>query len=169
MARERAVTEGKSSTKVRVALIGAGGVIVAAIIAAVATVASGGGGNGNSSSKSVSSSKITITVAPQASPTPTPSVQPFRGTINDLATGHCAYVFATPHVVEANREGCEYDGQTVEIYCTDNGDNVNASDVNMHGNLWDLIYYPTSWGSTAWIPDVYVYTGQNTAVRGACS
>lgn len=145
----------------KAAYIGLVGVIGAALISGVFLYLS----QHNSKSKAstaTSSSRVTVDVAPVAAPPTPPVIRTFKAPVYNLPNGQCAFVFSQPKTLQDDRLGCIYAATSVYIYCTVESQSVGNSTV------WDEIYYRTSWGTTGYIPDYYVYTGTNNAVMPSC-
>ena len=147
------------SDKTKVAYIGLAGVVGAAIITGVFLLLSQH--NGKSSAPTATSNTV-VNVAPASAPPTAPALQPFRASVWNLPAGQCALVFSEPEALQEDRLGCVNATTFVAIYCTVESQSVGGSTV------WDEIYYRTSWGTTGYIPDYYVYTGTNNAVMGSC-
>ena len=150
-----------SGDKVKIAYIGAIGVVVAALISGLFLYLS----QGDSKDKPVaatSNSEVTVNVPPAVTPPAVPALKTFSASVFHLATGQCAYVFSEPQVLQDDKLGCVNPATPVSIYCTVESQLVGGSTV------WDEIYYRTSWGTTGFIPDYYVYTGTNNAVMPSC-
>jgi hypothetical protein len=141
------------------------GVIVAALISGVFLLLAHGSGNGKQSAPT-SNSKVNINIPPTPAlrPSATPSTKAFSARTANLQTGQCAYVFAEPRLLGDAKLGCVNAGTTVEIYCTVESQPVGTS----QDTVWDVIYYRTDWGTIGYIPDYYVNTGTNNAVRPSC-
>jgi hypothetical protein len=151
-----------SSSKVRVAYIGAIGVVVAALISGLSLYLSQSG-NKNSQTTTMSNNHVVVNVHPAVTPPTTPAFQPFRGAIFHLPAGQCADVFSEPYILQQDVIGTVCTGVTVSIYCTVETTQVGDSSV------WDLVYYKTNWGLGGYVPDYYVNTGTRNAVESSCS
>jgi hypothetical protein len=149
------------SGKIKVAYIGLAGVIAAALISGVALYLTQHNDKSKAST-ATSSSRVTVNVAPAAAPPAPPALKTFEAPVFNLSNGQCAFVFSEPEVLQEDRLGCVYTNAPVYIYCTVESQSVGNSAV------WDEIYYRTSWGTTGYIPDSYVYTGSNNAVMPSC-
>ena len=157
----RSASGSDSGDKVKIAYIGAIGVIVAALISGLFLYFS----QGDSKDKqppATSNSKVTVNVRPAVTPPAVPAFQPFSASVFHLLAGQCAYVYSVPQSLQDDTLGCVYTATPVSIYCTVESQQVGDSMV------WDEIYYKTSWGPTGFIPDYYVNTGPRTAVLPSC-
>jgi hypothetical protein len=157
----RSASGSDSGDKVKIAYIGAIGVIVAALISGLFLYFSQGDSKDKQPS-ATSSSKVTVNVSPAVTPPAAPALKEFSASVFRLPAGQCAYVFSQPQVLQDDKLGCVSAATLVEIYCTVESQQVGDSTV------WDEIYYRTSWGTTGFIPDYYVYTGTNNAVMPSC-
>ena len=149
------------SGKTKVAYIGLAGVIGAALISGGVVLLTQHNDKSEASTVT-SSSRVIVNVAPAAPPPTPPAIKTFEAPVYDLSSGQCAFVFSEPEVLQQDRLGCIYATTSVYIYCTVESQSVGNSAV------WDEIYYRTSWGTTGYIPDYYVYTGSNNAVMPSC-
>lgn len=121
-----------------------GPVITAAVITAVGGIAAAIIAAGGSSS-STSSSGPTYAI----------------GTIQVPTGDQYAYVYSIPTGdLTADREGEMSAGTDVQIICTEQGPAVNGD------TLWDEIVYNAG---SAYISDVFVYTGTNQPTMPSCS
>jgi len=157
----RSASGSDSGDKVKIAYIGAIGVIVAALISGLFLYFS----QGDSKDKqppATSNSKVTVNVRPAVTPPAVPAIRTFSASVFRLLAGQCAYVYSEPQTLQDDRLGCVYTATPVSIYCTVESQQVGDSTV------WDEIYYRTSWGTTGFIPDYYVNTGTNNAVMPSC-
>jgi hypothetical protein len=157
----RSASGSDSGDKVKIAYIGAIGVILAALISGLFLYFSQDGGK-DKPPATATNSKVTVNVRPAVTPPVTPTLKTFSASVFRLPTGQCAYVFSEPQVLQDDRLGCVNTATLVAIYCTVESQQVGDSTV------WDEIYYRTSWGTTGFIPDYYVYTGTNNAVMPSC-
>ena len=149
----RSASGSDSGDKVKIAYIGAIGVIVAALISGLFLYFAQDGGK-DKQPPATSNSKVTVNVRPAVTPPAVQALKTFSASVFHLPTGQCAYVFSEPQVLQDDKLGCVNATTLVAIYCTVESQQVGGSTV------WDEIYYRTSWGTTGFIPDYYVYTHQ---------
>lgn len=148
-----------NSSKVKIAWISAGGVVVAALLSLLGVYLT------RSSPAPTATSignKVIVNVSPAAAPPTQPAFTPATAPVGNLPYGKCAYVFSEPQLLEQDILGCVDSGTEVSIYCTVESTSVYGDSV------WDLIGYRTAWGLTGYIPDYYVITGTNNAVMSSC-
>jgi hypothetical protein len=123
-----------NSSKVKIAWISAGGVVVAALLSLVgvyltrSSPAPTATSNGN---------KVIVNVSPAAAPPTQPAFTPATAPVGNLPFGKCAYVFSEPQLLEQDILGCVDSGTEVSIYCTVESTLVYGDSV------WDLIGYRT--------------------------
>jgi len=151
-----------TSSKIKIAYISAGGVVLAAVISAIAVLHSQSS-NKNQPTTAVNNGDVVVNVAPATAPPTTPSLHPFQAQVWNLPAGQCANVYSEPYLESQDMIGTACTGVDVSVYCTAESVQVGGSSV------WDLIYFKTSWGLSGYIPDYYVYTGTNNAVEPSCS
>lgn len=148
-----------TSNRVKVAWITTAGVIVAALLSLLGVYLTRSSPAPTTTSNS---NNVIVNAAPAAAPPTQPTFTPATAPVGNLPSGQCAYVFSEPQILQQDILGCVDSGADVSIYCTVESTSVGGDSV------WDLIYYKTSWGVTAYIPDYYVLTGTNNAVMSSC-
>jgi len=141
----------------KIAYIGAGGAIAAALITGAVMIFSS-----PTPAPPTSNTKVIVRVAPSAAPPSAPATRTLQAPVTNLASGQCAYVFSEPKLLDEDRLGCVYENTTVYIYCT-----VESQTV-VNSTVWDEIYFRTAWGTTGYVPDYYVNTGTTNAAMPSC-
>src|SRR5258708_31822444 len=104
-------------SKVKVAYIGAIGVVVAALISGLSLYLSQGS-NKSQQMTTMSNNRVIVNVHPAVAPPPTPTFQPFRGAVFHLPLGQCADIFSEPYILQQDVIGTLCTGVTAYIYCT---------------------------------------------------
>jgi hypothetical protein len=147
----------RTSNKVKVAWISAGGVVVAALLSVLGVYLTR-----SSPASPTTIGNVIVNNPPSASPPTQPTFTPATAPVGNLPSGQCANVFSEPLLLQQDILGCVDSGTEVSIYCTAESTSVGGDSV------WDLIGYRTAWGVTGYIPDYYVQTGTDNAVMSSC-